>query len=79
MLSNVANRRELNNIVSVPRDYLASIYHQTAVIDWAYLEAAHIPVSIDFKLCSFLTTDPGGFLHMVQMFLPILPLLSSVF
>ena len=32
-----------------------------------------------FKLCSFLTTDPCSFLHMVQMLLPILPLLSSVF
>ena len=31
-----------------------------------------------FKLCSFLTTDPFSFLHMVQMLLPILPLLSSV-
>ena len=45
------------------------------VLDWAYLEAAHIPLSIDFKLCSFLTTDPGGFLHLVQTFLPVLPLL----
>ena len=31
-----------------------------------------------YKLSSFLITDPGGFLHMIQMLLPILPLLSYV-
>ena len=31
-----------------------------------------------FKLCSFLTTNPCGFLGMVSYFLPILPLLSSL-